>query len=77
MRETKKNSKQGNTEPVGQKPAAAPGFEVNSFYEALLEMREQKPAAFKSMSAATRLAVEAYVKAKQAFNGQEVFKSAA
>ena len=44
----------------------AVGFEVNPYYEQLLVMREQKPAAYRVMSPATHLAVEAYVKAKTA-----------
>lgn len=40
-------------------------FEINPYYEQLLEMREKKPAAYKVMSAATRLALEAYLKAKE------------
>jgi hypothetical protein len=39
-------------------------FEPNPYYEQLLEMREKKPAAYKMMSAATRLSVEAYVRAR-------------
>ena len=41
------------------------GFAANPFYERLLELRETKPAAYRTMSNATRLAVEAYVKARQ------------
>lgn len=52
----KKETGQGN----------AVGFELNPYYERLLELREKKPAAYRVMSAATRLAVEAYVKAKLA-----------
>lgn len=53
------------------------GFEVNPYYEGLLEMREKKPAAYKIMSAATRLAVEAYVKAKDAASVDVAAKAAA
>jgi hypothetical protein len=53
------------------------GFEVNPYYEQLLEMREKKPAAYKIMSAATRLAVEAYVKAKVAASVEVATKAAA
>jgi hypothetical protein len=53
------------------------GFEVNFYYEQLLEMREKKPAAYRVMSAATRLAVEAYVKAKNAATGDDVETKAA
>lgn len=45
-------------------------FELNPYYEQLLEMRENKPAAFKMMSAATRLSVDAYVRAKEAAAGE-------
>lgn len=55
----------------------AVGFEVNPYYEQLLEMREKKPAAYRVMSAATRLAVEAYVKAKGAASGDVATKAAA
>lgn len=48
-----------------QPAETAPAFEANAFYERLLEMREEKPAAYNTLSAATRLAVEAYVKARQ------------
>ncbi len=56
---------------------AAGGFEPNAFYERLLEMREQNPSAFHSMSAATRFAVEAYTKAKRNVDGQQPGKVAA
>ena len=56
----------------------AVGFEVNPYYEQLLEMREQKPAAYRVMSAATHLAVEAYIKAKAAASiGQKATRVAA
>ncbi|MBD0370094.1 MAG: hypothetical protein ICV60_04615 [Pyrinomonadaceae bacterium] len=57
--------------------AAAVSFEVNPYYEQLLEMREKKPAAYRTMSTATRLAVEAYIKAKEAAAGEVVRKAAA
>lgn len=60
---------------AGQK--ATVDFEVNPYYEQLLEMREQKPAAYRVMSAATRLALEAYVKAKDAASVQLATKAAA
>jgi hypothetical protein len=53
------------------------GFEVNPYYERVLELREKKPAAYRVMSAATRLAVEAYVKAKQAASTDVATKAAA
>lgn len=52
-------------------------FEINPYYEQLLEMREQKPAAYKVMSAATQLAVAAYVRAKEAASNQQAIKKAA
>jgi hypothetical protein len=52
-------------------------FELNPYYEQLLEMREKKPAAYKVMSPATRLAVEAYVKAKDAATVRRQRKAAA
>ncbi len=57
----------------------AVGFEPNPYYEQLLEMREKKPAAYKMMSAATRLSVEAYVRAKESAEQrqQEVARKAA
>lgn len=55
---------------------SAVGFEVNPFYEQLLEMREKKPAAYNIMSAATMLAVEAYVKAKLSASGHVAAKAA-
>ena len=50
----------------------AVSFEINPYYEQLLEMREKKPAAYRVMSAATQLAVEAYVKAKSAAASERV-----
>lgn len=52
-------------------------FEINPYYEQLLEMREKKPAAYRVMSVPTRLAVEAYVKAKEAAAAREERKIAA
>lgn len=52
-------------------------FEINPYYERLLEMRETKPAAYKVMSAATRLTVEAYVRAKEAASHHHAVKAAA
>ncbi|HKS30432.1 MAG TPA: hypothetical protein VJS44_21580 [Pyrinomonadaceae bacterium] len=70
----KEQRKAGKVEPTRK---GAIGFEVNPYYERLLEMREQKPAAYKVMSAATRLAVEAYVKAKDAASTEVARKAAA
>lgn len=64
-------------EKTGLNAKAAIGFEVNPFYEQLLEMREKKPAAYRVMSSATRLAVEAYVKAKEAASHQGATRAAA
>ena len=61
--------KQSRLRPVA--PKARVEFELNPYYEQLLEMREQKPAAYRVMSAATHLAVEAYVKAKRAASIEE------
>ena len=58
------------------KANAAVGFEINPFYEQLLEMREKKPAAYRVMSAATRLTVEAYLKAREAASGRVTPKAA-
>lgn len=52
-------------------------FEINPYYEQLLEMREKKPEAYRVMSAPTRLAVEAYVKAKEAAAERKETKIAA
>ena len=52
-------------------------FEINPYYEQLLEMREQKPAAYKVMSPVTQLAVAAYVRAKEAASNQQAIKEAA
>jgi hypothetical protein len=64
IKESKKAKKAG--ERGGLKAASAVGFEINPYYEQLLEMREKKPAAYRVMSTATRLAVDAYVRAKEA-----------
>lgn len=75
MKEQRKAKK--DKERMTVKGQSAPGFEANPFYEQLLEMREQKPAAYNIMSAATRLAVEAYVKAKNSASGHSAAKAAA
>lgn len=73
MKEQRKQRKEKEGSAKG-----AVGFEVNPYYEQLLEMREKKPAAYRVMSIATRLAVEAYVRAKEAAEGnREVRKAAA
>jgi len=51
-------------------------FELNPYYEQLLERRERKPDAYRVMSAPTHLAVEAYVKAKDASFRQAARKAA-
>ena len=61
MKDNRSKKEQGRASAKG-----AVGFELNPYYEQLLEMREKKPAAYKMMSAATRLSVEAYVRAKDA-----------
>ncbi|MCA1591979.1 MAG: hypothetical protein LC754_04865 [Acidobacteria bacterium] len=60
-----------------EREQGACGFEPNAFYERLLEMREENPSAFNTMSAATRLSVEAYIKAKLNFTGAKANKIAA
>ncbi len=60
-----------------QTAASTGGFEPNAFYERLLEMREQNPSAFNSMSDATRFAVEAYTKAKRNVSEPQLSKAAA
>jgi hypothetical protein len=67
------------TRKVGSRPASKDGvgFEINPYYEQLLEMRETKPAAYKIMSVATRLTVEAYVRAKEAASQHPAIKAAA
>jgi hypothetical protein len=64
-------------EQAGMKEKVSVGFEINPYYEQLLEMREKKPAAYRVMSSATRLAVEAYVKAKEAASHQNTTRAAA
>ncbi|HEX8476036.1 MAG TPA: hypothetical protein VF666_18700 [Pyrinomonadaceae bacterium] len=79
MKRQKKTTKQQSVAPLVATvtSAAATEFDLNPFYERLLEMQEQKPSAFNNLSAATRLAVQAYVKAKQAFWKPEANKTAA
>lgn len=69
--------KQGKARKEQATLKGAVGFEVNPYYEQLLEMREKKPAAYRVMSVATRLAVEAYIKAKEAASGNVATKAAA
>lgn len=69
----KGKAKKETTTPI----KSAVGFEVNPYYEQLLEMRENKPAAYRIMSTATRLAVQAYVKAKEAASSDVATKRAA
>ena len=57
--------------------AGGGSFEVNPFYENLVGMRERKPEAFKNLSPATRFALEAYLKARQAFTQPPISKRAA
>ena len=64
IKEQKKTNKVGAQK--GAKEREAIGFEINPYYEQLLEMREKKPAAYRVMSPATRLALDAYVRAKEA-----------
>ncbi|MBC7910466.1 MAG: hypothetical protein H7Y30_08200 [Pyrinomonadaceae bacterium] len=62
---------------IESKPAgSAIGFESNPFYERLLEMKQNKPDTFKTLSAVTRIALEAYIRAKT-FSTSEVSKAAA
>ncbi len=56
--------------------ASATGFESNPFYERLLEMKQHKPDTFKTLSVVTRIALEAYIKAKT-FSTSEVSRIAA
>jgi hypothetical protein len=75
MKDQRKAKKdKGRTTVKAKNPV---GFEVNPFYEQLLELRETKPAAYNIMSAATRLAVEAYVKAKDSASEHGAAKAAA
>lgn len=67
--------KQRALKAVAQKKTVV--FEINPYYEQLLELREKKPAAYKVMSTATHLAVEAYVKAKVAAVENKAVKAAA
>lgn len=62
--------------PVALKRRKQVEFEINPYYEQLLVMREQKPAAYRVMSAATLLAVDAYVKAKDAASARHLTKAA-
>ncbi|HEY0321263.1 MAG TPA: hypothetical protein VGC66_09935 [Pyrinomonadaceae bacterium] len=71
-----KDQRKVKKERTVTKEKSAVGFEANPFYERLLELREQKPAAYNIMSAATRLAVEAYVKAKDSASGHVAAKAA-
>lgn len=75
MKDQIKEKKKRARSPLKGKSAV--GFEVNTYYEQLLEMREKKPAAYRVMSMATRLAVEAYVKAKEAASSETARKAAA
>ncbi len=43
-----------------QKLPPAAGFEPNAFYERVLELRRDRPAAFDSLAPVTRLALGAY-----------------
>ena len=58
-------------------PKAQVEFEINPYYEQLLEMREQKPAAYRVMSLSTHLSVEAYLKAKRAASVEQKITRAA
>ncbi|HEV2915156.1 MAG TPA: hypothetical protein VGX92_17900 [Pyrinomonadaceae bacterium] len=66
----KQSNINGRKTAVATKDAGAVNFEVNPFYENLLEMRERKPAAFRNLSPATRFAVEAYLEARRAQTAQ-------
>ncbi len=78
MKEKKSSVRRSAKTPAAVKPSGGVTFEPNPFYERLLEMRVEKPSAFNNLSAATRFAVEAYVRAKQsAAGGPEVSKAAA
>ena len=72
MKEQRNKREQGQASPKG-----SVGFELNPYYEQLLDMREKKPAAYKMMSAATRLSVDAYVRAKEAASQGVTRKAAA
>ncbi|MGH9943600.1 MAG: hypothetical protein ACRD9R_14740 [Pyrinomonadaceae bacterium] len=64
MKERKRRAGKGTN--VATSETNATGFEVNPFYERLLEMQHINPSAYQTFSAATHFAVAAYVKAKQA-----------
>jgi hypothetical protein len=66
----KRNNKSQTDARPDVKETGAADFEVNPFYENLLEMKEKKPSAFKNLSPATRFAVEAYLKAKGSLPAQ-------
>ena len=55
----------------------AVGFEINPYYEQLLELKEKKPQAYRVMSMATHLAVEAYLKARDAASAHKTIRAAA
>lgn len=73
--ELRTNKKRGALKEVSRKQTVA--FEINPYYEQLLEMREKKPEAYRLMSPATLLAVQAYVKAKEAAAVERPIKAAA
>jgi hypothetical protein len=69
----KKRNNKSQTDPsLDVKETGSQDFEVNPFYENLLEMKDRKPAAFKNLSPATRFAVEAYLKAKRSLPAQRL-----
>jgi hypothetical protein len=76
MKEQKKNGKQA-TALKDAKRQNFVSFEINPYYENLLEMREKRPLSFKLMSPATQLAIAAYIKAKQVSLTEDVRKAAA
>ena len=75
MKEELRTKKRGKLKEVSRNETVA--FEINPYYEQLLEMREKKPEAYRLMSMATLLAVKAYVKAKEAAAEQKSIKAAA
>jgi predicted DNA-binding ribbon-helix-helix protein len=81
MRQEMKEHKGTNRPDRGSREKAGAtstvNFELNPFYERLLEMKEERPAAFNNLSAATRLAVRAYIKAKQTSSETKARKTAA
>lgn len=78
MKEQKRTNKTGTVSLAGAKRSmGAVSFEINPFYERLLEMRDERSSAFNSLSAVTRLAVDAYIKAKQSSSETKVRKTAA